>query len=94
MRQQLVDSAGGVRWQATQHTAQVGVRIEPVELGLIHSAKLNGLDPYAYLRDVLAQLPVLPVSRIDEVLPHHWRAPRSLSMSRCNQRLSTPQPAT
>jgi hypothetical protein len=26
-------------------------------MSLIHSAKLNGLDPYAYLRDVLDRLP-------------------------------------
>jgi len=30
----------------------------------IHSAKLNGLDPYAYLRDVLDLLPTQPASRI------------------------------
>ena len=33
-------------------------------MSLIHSAKLNGLDPYAYLRDVLERLPAQPASRI------------------------------
>jgi transposase len=41
-------------------------------MSLIHSAKLNVLDPYAYLRDVLEQLPTQPASRIDELLPHRW----------------------
>jgi hypothetical protein len=41
-------------------------------MSLIHSAKLNGLDPYAYLRDVLEQLPTQPASRIDELLPDRW----------------------
>ncbi|RBP33579.1 transposase [Eoetvoesiella caeni] len=40
---------------------------------LIQSAKLNGLDPYAYLKDVLTRLPTQPASRIDELLPHNWQ---------------------
>ena len=43
-------------------------------MSLVHSARLNGHDPYAYLRDVLARLPTQPASRIDELLPHWWSA--------------------
>jgi transposase len=39
---------------------------------LIQSAKLNGHDPYAYLKDVLERLPTQPASRIEELLPHRW----------------------
>jgi transposase len=42
-------------------------------MSLIQSAKLNGHDPYAYLKDVFLRLPTQPHSRIDELLPHHWR---------------------
>lgn len=42
-------------------------------MSLIHSAKLNGLDPYAYMREVLERLPTQPASRIAELLPHHWQ---------------------
>nr|WP_253819972.1 IS66 family transposase [Variovorax paradoxus] len=42
-------------------------------MSLIHSARLNGLDPYAYLRDVLEQLPTHPASRIAELMPHRWQ---------------------
>lgn len=42
-------------------------------MSLVHSAKLNGLDPYAYIRDVLERLPTQPARRIDELLPHRWR---------------------
>jgi transposase len=43
-------------------------------MSLIHSAKLNGLDPYAYMRDVLERLPTQPASRIAELLPHNWQS--------------------
>jgi len=44
-------------------------------MSLVHSARLNGHDPYAYLKDVLARLPTQRARRIDELLPHRWRAP-------------------
>ena len=42
-------------------------------MSLVHSARLNGHDPYAYLRDILERLPTQPASRIDELLPHRWK---------------------
>ncbi|MFN0314946.1 MAG: IS66 family transposase [Burkholderiales bacterium] len=36
---------------------------------LLATAKLNGLDPAAWLRDTLEKLPTWPNSRIDELLP-------------------------
>lgn len=42
-------------------------------MSLLHSARLNGHDPYAYLKDVLTRLPTHPHSRIEELLPHNWR---------------------
>ena len=42
-------------------------------MSLIQSAKLNGHDPYAYLKDVLARLPTQKNSAIDELLPHNWK---------------------
>ena len=39
-------------------------------MSLIHSARLNGHDPYVYLRDVLERLHTQPASR---VLPHYWQ---------------------
>ena len=44
-----------------------------VVMSLVQSAKLNGHEPWAYLRDVLERLPGHPNSRIDELLPHRWR---------------------
>jgi hypothetical protein len=40
---------------------------------LIQFAKLNGHDPYAYLKDVLTSLSTQKNNAIDEALPHNWR---------------------
>lgn len=42
-------------------------------MSLIQSAKINGLEPYAYLKDVLERLPTHKASQIDALLPHNWQ---------------------
>jgi len=42
-------------------------------MSLVHSARINGHDPYAYLKDILERLPTHPANRIDELLPHRWQ---------------------
>jgi hypothetical protein len=49
-----------------------GGQIAAAAMSLIQSAKLNGHDPYAYLKDVLTRLPTHMNSRIEELLPHPW----------------------
>lgn len=44
-----------------------------VVMSLVQSAKMNGHDPWLYLRDVLARLPTHLNSRIEELLPHRWQ---------------------
>lgn len=39
-------------------------------MSLVQSARMNGHDTYAYLKDVLTHR----ASRIEELLPHHWQA--------------------
>ena len=40
---------------------------------LIQSAKINGLDPQAYLKDVMERIPVIKTTQIDDLLPHNWK---------------------
>jgi len=43
-------------------------------MSLIQSARMNGHDPYVYLRDVMARLPMQRASQIGELLPHLWKS--------------------
>ena len=43
---------------------------------LIGTCKLNGIDPYAYLRHVLERIADYPINRVAELLP--WRVADSL----------------
>jgi transposase len=45
-----------------------------VLMSLIESAKLNGHDPWAYLKDVFERLPTLKNRDLAQLLPHNWRA--------------------
>ena len=44
---------------------------------LIVSAKMNDIDPQAWLADVLARIAGHPASRLDELLPWNWRDARA-----------------
>ncbi len=46
-------------------------------MSLVQSARVNGHDPYQYLKDVLARLPTHKASRIGELLPHRWQPGQS-----------------
>lgn len=44
---------------------------------LIVTAKMNDVDPQAWLADVLARIAEHPAQQIDELLPWNWRRPSS-----------------
>jgi len=50
-----------------------GGRTAAVLYSLIASAKRHGLDPFAYLRDVIARISDHPFSRLHELLPDQWK---------------------
>ena len=57
-------SEGGGEWGAVIYT-------------LIESAKMNGHNPFAYLRDVLVRVSAHPMRRIEELMPRLWKPPDS-----------------
>ena len=48
---------------------------------LIETCKLNGVDPQAWLADVLARLPDHPAKRINDLLPWNWKTAGDISSS-------------
>jgi transposase len=46
---------------------------------LIVTAKMNDIDPQAWLADVLARIAEHPTSRLDELLPWNWRTANAIS---------------
>jgi transposase len=46
--------------------------------GLIVTAKLNDVDPQAWLADVLARIAGHPVQKLDELMPWNWRKSNSV----------------
>lgn len=50
-----------------------GGRAAAVAISLIETAKLNGIEPYAYLRDVLQRINGHRQDRLQELLPMSWK---------------------
>jgi hypothetical protein len=47
---------------------------------LIQTARLNDVDPQAWLADVLARIAAHPINRLDELLPWNWpRQPTAIA---------------
>ena len=47
---------------------------------LIVTAKMNGVDPQAWLADVLSRIATHPAHRLDELLPWNW-TPRASAIA-------------
>ena len=48
---------------------------------LIVTAKLNGVDPQAWLADALGRIAELPHTGVHELLPWHWKAVRHQTLA-------------
>lgn len=59
-----------------------GARWNSVVVTLIASCQMHGLEPWAYLRDVLTLLPVWDQTRALELSPKHWEATRARPATR------------
>jgi transposase len=45
------------------------------------TCKVLGIDSFAYLRDVLGRLPTQPAERLEELLPHRWKAAQAAALT-------------
>jgi transposase len=63
--------------------ADTGAETLARAMTIIETAKLNGLDPQAYLADVLDRIHDHKINRLDELLPWNWKptasAPRAVA---------------
>lgn len=46
---------------------------------IIENCRINGIDPFTYLTDVLPRIQDHPINRVSELLPRQWAAARSAS---------------
>ena len=52
--------------------ADTGAETLARAMTIIETAKLNGLDPQAYLADILARINDHKINRLDDLLPWNW----------------------
>ena len=48
---------------------------------LIRTARLNGVEPEAWLTDVIARIGSHPINRLAELLPWNWQPPATRSVA-------------
>jgi transposase len=52
--------------------SEAGGKAAAIAYTLIETAKLNGVDPNAWLADALARIPDYKITKVDELLPWRW----------------------
>jgi hypothetical protein len=59
--------------------SEAGAERVAIIYSLVASCKLNGIDPFAYFRDVLEKVSTCPASKINDLLPSNWKKPEKLA---------------
>jgi hypothetical protein len=65
--------------EALRGIALGGGRRAAAMYSLIVTAKMNGIDPQAWLTDILARIAAQPAHRLDELLPWNWTPASAIS---------------
>ena len=53
--------------------SEAGGKAAAIAYTLIETAKLNAIDPHAWLADTLARIPDYKITKVDDLLPWKWR---------------------
>jgi transposase len=56
-----------------------GGRRAAILYSTVASCKRHGVDPFAYVRDVLDRVSIHPASGIAALLPDHWHAAQQIA---------------
>ena len=54
--------------------SDAGGRTAAILMSFIATCKRNAVEPFAWFRDVLSRIATHPINRIEELLPHNWKA--------------------
>jgi len=54
--------------------SDAGGRTAAILMSFIAMCKRNAVEPFAWFRDVLSRIAMHPINRIEELLPHNWKA--------------------
>ena len=65
-----------------------GGQTAAVPFSFISTCQRLGVEPWAYLQDVLTRLPTTPAGQLGDLLPDRWQAARQAQMAK------PPAPAT
>jgi hypothetical protein len=57
--------------------SESGAERAAIIYSLVASCKLHGIDPFAYFKDVLKRVSTHPADQIDDLLPSHWKKPKT-----------------
>jgi transposase len=52
--------------------SEAGGKAAAIAYTLIETAKLNAVDPRAWLADTLARIPDYKINKVDDLLPWRW----------------------
>jgi transposase/uncharacterized coiled-coil protein SlyX len=53
--------------------SEAGGQRAAILLSMIETCRRHGVEPFAYLRDILSRLPTHPTDRLNELLPDQWK---------------------
>lgn len=61
--------------------SEQGGKTAAILMSFTSTCKRLGVEPWAYLQDVLTRLPTTPSEQLTDLLPHHWQAARQAKIA-------------